>query len=1450
MTGEAHRRSFVEKVRQENEQEFGPRAQRAVQRLLPAGLPYRWTYVYELTQNAVDAGARCVVWRIDGDAVVFQHDGDARLDKRHVRGIASLGASTKGLTAVGFMGVGFKSVFARFRRARISGFGWRFKFDVGTRRGDLDSSVTQWFDTLRPLWDEEGPNPDDGYSTAFRLERPVALPRPVAEDIERLASPDDPTPLAVLALRGLKQVRVGGVIWNLAVDDGVVEVRCSERETVWRWKSFVSRYRPDDDAMRRFLEVRQETQDHVGYDGRRVEREVVGLLPLDNDRLPNPPNHGRVYATLPTPVQVPFRFHVQADWLVDVDRQSLREVDGDPWQEAIVRQVPEIVRKLLLWFRETSEASMKQGYLALRDPSTDDGPLSKPIQKLRADFSQKLADQRVVPIYGAGPRLFRTPKEVARLPSRFLDDFGRRPMWRPEVLFGRDLMDEDLLTTSGTGFALWLGWGRGLEAYPVTWPKTLPDWWEALPEDGRIDALLALWHGVSAQNWDDAPVVPTESGAWIPASRTRWLNEEAPTENNPSGTEIATALERYLPRAEERVAPDIRARVSRTDHAGSQWLQSKHQRVELASLIQRACEEAEDRDHLPLVELLEWALSRGDRRRDLVPLVLTEKGARKPENALLADPLVEGGQSRRELFLDKPALSEDYAIIDEQHAVILFLERLGVCGGGVLDEKRRSVGRHDRGRVAELIGIDEQEVKSANSSGYTVVDYRFPFEVENAPPEALQEWLSREHVGLRDKGRWSARSKWYGEQRTQGTKSATWVCELQRRPWVLCADGRRRRPGEVLLASDPDFEDASIAAIDGSLADRLTAEGVRFGSGVPKSPVLRRLTLRGAAELPDSVLADLLREALEHVEAGEASRRELIHALHNVRLRGVPLMGRVVQRSGAGSGQRSDLGGWVVALADVEPSLASAIRDLGLSISETTTGRQALDFLDDIWKRKPEHVEAIRGNLAAAYRYVVDDIDRGDLPAAAWREALDHAHLYGQGCWRPISRDLVVDDIRSPLIRQFLPEGRSIVAAAHLGDTTDQVGRVAHALGVGLLSADVEVQQGQRADDPPSFARLSLVLDTLALLEDRRELREIEFYDSLSLRVHGTEHPISAYVDDETFMLVGKPRAFAVEAAGQLVEHFRLNQRGSEIPFLTGALYALEDENAFQLNLSVLAEGLGVELPDGSTAYETCDQPPRAEEAERPHFATARSGDSGEPAQDTSKDSGDGGGSESSATADDSDTSSNGEAVAAGKISRQPAGHGNQGGKRGTKETGSSRDRGRTNETVATERPLASGRAADHFKLLLAELGRSEEHESGSTHAGRGGKKDDRKTRQVVIEYEASQQRHAEAMPDNQPGFDVLSVDESTGIRRHIEVKGVQGIFEEDASVVLTARQVHDAVQNVEDGVEYWLYVVDSTETASPRVFPIPWTQYRTRLRYGFYARTWVGAAEQPTDLT
>lgn len=1418
-----------------------------MQKLLSASLPHPWTYVYELTQNALDAGAQRISWRIDGESVLFQHDGSIALNESHVRGIASLGASTKGLAHVGFMGVGFKSVFVRFRTVSVSGFGFRFKFDVSTRSGDLGQMIPQWFDTLRPHWDDDIRDPDAGYTTSIRLECPESE-RTVAEDIGRISSPEDYTPLAVLALRGLKQICVDDIEWDLNVAEDVVVVRRHNGESTssWRWKSFVSHYRPNNDAMRRFLEVRQETHEQVDDSGGRITREVVGLVPLDSNGFSNPPSHGLVYATLPTQVPIPFGFHLQADWFVDVDRQNLRDVDGDAWQELIVRQVPELVRQFLVWLTGESDQARKRGYRALCDPSTDDGPLSKPFQALRDHFIKVIAGQNVVPIHGPGPRQFRTPEKVARLPNRFSSDFGRHPQWRPDLLFERDFMDEELLSTSATKFTTWLGWGCEIKRDGVPWPDNLPKWWEMLPDDTRKDALLALWHGVGALGWHDAPVIPTEAGTWVQMGRIRWLNEAPPTEKNPGGAIIATALADYLPCPDERVPRDIRSWADSTNHEGAVWFANLRTEVKLSSLVREAFMDSEGKSDARLVALLEWAMNRGANRQDLVPLVLTEQGAKRPADALLADPLVDGGTDRRKIFPDKPALIAYYAFIDDRHTVT-FLERLGLCGGDPLVEKSTSVSRYNTGAVMTMLGIDEQWVSPANASGYTVLDYEFPFQLENVAFDALQNWLSVEHAALHGKGSRTANSFFHYRRFTPGKNgTASWVHALQAHSWLLCADGQRRKPADVLLEPDPDFEDAPIAKIDPSLADRLKEEGVQFGSNVQKSPALRRLSLRGSSDMSDSELEALLREACDQVNLGNATQEDLLEALNDVRLRGVPIMTRVVQQTGAGAGQRSDLGGWVATLEDedVEPSLAAAVTALPLSIPETTTGRQALIFLLDIWNKKPLHVEAIRRNLATAYRYVMDDLDNGDLPDEEWRQARDLACVYGQNSWHTIGQSLVVADVHSPLIRQFLPECRVVVASAHLGDSDVEVRRVANALGLGLLSNDVKVCPGSRVEDPSWVVRLRKLVGALSLLEDRIELQEISFRDKISLRVSGTERHINAYVLDGALLLVGGPPEFAADAAEQLVDRFRLGQRGNVVPYLTMALSSLDNRDYFRHNLKVLCEGLGVEVPEASdlASNEAWD---RSDESER--------------ADQSNEDD----------NADDHKTDHDGSerwAEKPGPHAASPANPKVQAGR--MTDDGTSqieyRDRlegddsaaserlqdgeGKT-QTTGNDRPSPRSRATDYFGLFV-EHERSEDQESGTSRGNRGGRMDDHKARQAVIDWETRQGRKPKEMPDHQPGYDILSVDEDSGQRRRIEVKGVQGLFQDGASVMLTARQAHDAIQHREqrsetsDNSEYWLYVVDSTETTNPRVLPIPWTRYN--LRYGFYARVWAGIVEPP----
>ena len=288
--------------------------------------------------------------------------------------------------------------------------------------------------------------------------------------------------------------------------------------------------------------------------------------------------------------------------------------------------------------------------------------------------------------------------------------------------------------------------------------------------------------------------------------------------------------------------------MRQSTHAGAAWLKKRHQDVRLAAVIRDACNTVGAEDGFPLVELLEWALHRGDQRQDLVPLVMTENGPRRPADSLLADPVVDHGACRRQIFGAKSPLAEDDAIIEDRRAVTLFLERLGVPGQVKLQERRVRYTSSQRSLVERQIGAEPP--KTGVRSGYQVVDYHFPFPLADVPAEAVQDWLSGSPSSFSGIGRKRAEGSYWGTKSARGTTSCGWIRDLQSHAWLLCRNGERHRPSEVLLSPDADYEGAPVAAIDPELAKVLQQEGIEFGTTIPKSPALHRLVLCSDEDTP------------------------------------------------------------------------------------------------------------------------------------------------------------------------------------------------------------------------------------------------------------------------------------------------------------------------------------------------------------------------------------------------------------------------------------------------------------------------------------------------------------------------------------------------------------------------------------------------------------------------
>ena len=793
-----------------------------------------------------------------------------------------------------------------------------------------------------------------------------------------------------------------------------------------------------------------------------------------------------------------------------------------------------------------------------------------------------------------------------------------------------------------------------------------------------------------------------------------------------------------------------------------------------------------------------------------------------------------------------PALVEDYAIIDDQRAVLHFFEKLGVRGNATLKEYRDHVGYNSQA-VAKRLGIEQNQIKHANASGWTVLDYDFPFTVETVLLDALQRWLSREHTLLAHKGKRKAISHYYGQHLTVGKRPSLWVSALEQHEWLLCEDGQRRTPGDVLLDRHLDFEDAPIAEIDRDFANRLKQEGIRFGVNIVRSPVLRRLELQGALDLPDGELAELLEGAQAAVDAGEVTPEELRSALHSVTLRGVPILDRVVREAGRPRA-RSDLGGWVVALSSVERDLAAAVDRVEIAVPSTTTGNQALAYLSEIWKRKPGSVDEIRTNVASAYRYVLEDVERDGLDRGVWRDAKNEAQLYGKGRWYGISNSLVVDDVRSPFIRQLLPDNRIAITSAHLGDTQGQIRLVAEELGIALLSTEIELRRGPRLARPSWMGNLKTLADALATLEGRSSLGKISCRKDLALHVHGQSHQVTAYLADGELMVVGDPVDFGAEAAGQLVEHFQLGQRGNTVPWLTAAIYSLAADELFSQNLKVLASGLGLSLSGL----------PRG----RSHVTDVELTD---PGQSRSGGETDGGQVEPSQATDTAQVEAQGETL--NDLSADQAG---SSGASGSGRPGLALDTGQIDSAAETPEvadlvgsSYTKARATAKQNSLAEQLKCSLKgeivpiHTEDGTHEPRtsgedsGGVLGDEEYREAAAQYEREANREPELGDPLQIGWDIRSVDPKTNEVRLIEVKGKGRAWDEDEVVELSRAQVRKAFEATDGQTAgtWYLYVVEKTADNAFQVLPIE-NPVRVAAKWILSGRAWRMVAEDPKHIT
>lgn len=151
-----------EQIRKDNIREYGEGTRHL--ELLGGLYSDQTHFIYELLQNAEDAGASEVEYHLHADHFELRHNGRP-FTEEDVRGVCGVGAGTKAddITAIGRFGVGFKSVYAFSDSPSVHSGDAHFKIERFVRPFALDPiGVAQGWTYIRLPFDKErGPEPDD-----------------------------------------------------------------------------------------------------------------------------------------------------------------------------------------------------------------------------------------------------------------------------------------------------------------------------------------------------------------------------------------------------------------------------------------------------------------------------------------------------------------------------------------------------------------------------------------------------------------------------------------------------------------------------------------------------------------------------------------------------------------------------------------------------------------------------------------------------------------------------------------------------------------------------------------------------------------------------------------------------------------------------------------------------------------------------------------------------------------------------------------------------------------------------------------------------------------------------------------------------------------------------------------------------------------------------------------
>jgi hypothetical protein len=324
--------SDYEQIRKDNIREYGE----GTRHLSFLGRLYtdRTHFIFELLQNAEDAGASRILFHLFKDRLEVAHDGRL-FDERDVRGVCGVGEGTKAedLTQIGKFGIGFKSVYAYTAAPEV-------------HSGDEHFCVEHY---VRPRL-AAAKLLDDGWTTLFVFVFDAPSLDPEAAFVEISTRLRNLEARTLLFLREIKEIE-----YKLPDETGGVYLRDEILRGPARRVTVIGQNNGEDESedwlvFERYLEV----PDSLVGSRNRVPVEVGFLLETDardQSEFIARIKDSALVVSFPTEKETHFGFLVQGPYRTTPSRDNIPK--DDDWNANLVKETAILLTEALPYLKET-----------------------------------------------------------------------------------------------------------------------------------------------------------------------------------------------------------------------------------------------------------------------------------------------------------------------------------------------------------------------------------------------------------------------------------------------------------------------------------------------------------------------------------------------------------------------------------------------------------------------------------------------------------------------------------------------------------------------------------------------------------------------------------------------------------------------------------------------------------------------------------------------------------------------------------------------------------------------------------------------------------------------------------------------------------------------------------------------------------------------------------------